>query len=382
MDLPPLSLYIHIPWCVRKCPYCDFNSHAVSDEMDESLYVDALLKDIAMDVPLAEGRPLQSIFIGGGTPSLFSPSAIYRLLSSLEDYLELTQGIEITMEANPGTLEASHFEGYREAGVNRLSIGVQSFHDASLKALGRIHTSAEAMKAIEGARAAGFDRINLDLMFGLPDQSREIAMEDLHRAIECSVEHISYYQLTLEPNTLFHHQPPDLPEEDLLWEIQQSGQELLQESGYRRYEVSAFARPGAECRHNLNYWRFGDYLGVGAGAHGKLSRASGVIQRHWKPRQPTQYISALSSGSNLAGSRVLQREDKIIEFMMNALRLPGGVEQELFTLSTGLPEQEIDSLVSAATESKLLHADGKRLQPTSLGLRFLNDLLQFFEVSE
>jgi oxygen-independent coproporphyrinogen-3 oxidase len=350
--------------------------------MDESVYVDALLKDIEMDASLAGERPLRSIFIGGGTPSLFSPSAIQRLLSSVGEYLKLTKEIEITMEANPGTLEASQFDGYREAGVNRLSIGVQSFHDDSLKALERIHTSDEAMKAIERARTAGFERINLDLMFGLPGQSREMAMDDLRRGIESSVEHISYYQLTLEPNTLFHHQPPDLPEEDLLWEIQQSGHELLKKNGYGRYEISAFSRPGGECRHNLNYWRFGDYLGIGAGAHGKITHASGVIERCWKPRQPTQYLSALSNGSSLAGSRVLEREDKILEFMMNVLRLPGGVERKLFSLTTGLADDEIDYAVSRAIDAKLLDADRQWLSATPLGLKFLNDLLQFFEVRE
>lgn len=367
---------------MRKCPYCDFNSHAISDEMDESLYVDALLKDMAMDASLAAGRPLQSIFIGGGTPSLFSPAAICRLLSSVGEYVTLAKGIEITMEANPGTLEASHFEGYREAGVNRLSIGVQSFHDSCLRALGRIHTSAEARLAIERARAAGFKRINLDLMFGLPEQDLEMAMGDLQPAIESSVEHVSYYQLTLEPNTLFHHQPPALPEEDLLWEIQQAGHGLLEKSGYSRYEISAFTRPGGECRHNLNYWRFGDYLGIGAGAHGKITHASGVIERRWKPRQPTQYLTALSQGSSLAGSRILGREDKIIEFMMNALRLPGGVERELFHLTTGIADSEIDFAVSRAIEAKLLDADRQWLRATPLGLKFLNDLLHFFEVSE
>jgi oxygen-independent coproporphyrinogen-3 oxidase len=350
--------------------------------MDESLYVDALLNDISMDASLVEGRPLQSIFIGGGTPSLFSPSAIYRLLSSVGDYLELTHGLEVTMEANPGTLEASHFEGYREAGVNRLSIGVQSFHDASLKVLGRIHTSAEAEEAIERAMSAGFERVNLDLMFGLPGQSYAMSMEDLQRAINSAVEHISYYQLTLEPNTLFHHQPPVLPDEDLLWEMQQSAHELLDQNGYGRYEISAFSKPGGECRHNLNYWRFGDYLGVGAGAHGKITQTSGVIERRWKPRQPMQYVSALSNGSSLAGSRSLEREDKIIEFMMNALRLPGGVEREQFYLSTGLADSEIDLAVSKAIDAKLLEADSRRLRATPLGLRFLNDLLHYFEVSD
>ncbi len=350
--------------------------------MDESLYVDALLKDIALDASLVGERPIESIFIGGGTPSLFSPSAIYRLLSSLEKYLEQTQGIEITMEANPGTLEASHFEGYREAGINRLSIGVQSFHDESLKALGRIHSSDEAVKAIERAKSAGFERINLDLMFGLPGQNLEMAMGDLRCAIESSVEHISYYQLTLEPNTLFHQQPPDLPEEDLLWEIQQAGDELLDKGGYRRYEISAFSRPGGECRHNLNYWRFGDYLGVGAGAHGKITQAPGLIERRWKSRQPKQYLSALVKGSSLAGTRVLEREDKILEFMMNALRLPRGVERELFSLTTGLADDEIDPAVSKAIEAKLLDADRRWLRATPFGLKFLNDLLQFFEVSE
>ena len=376
MTLPPLSLYIHIPWCVRKCPYCDFNSHAIGGEVDEMAYVDALLADLQADTALAQERPLHSIFIGGGTPSLFTPAAIGRLLAGVRDRLPWADGIEITLEANPGAVESGHFAGYRAAGVSRLSLGVQSLRAESLRALGRIHGPDEARQAVERARAAGFERINLDLMFGLPGQTLKQAVDDLGSAIALGTEHLSYYQLTLEPNTPFHHRPPSLPEDDEIWEIQRTGHGMLAAAGFGQYEISAFARPGGQCRHNLNYWRFGDYLGIGAGAHGKLTSADGRIQRRWKRRQPADYMQ----GPALKGTRELQPQDRVIEFMMNALRLRAGVERSLFRRATGLPSATIDAAMQSARERGLMHADPERICPTALGFRFLNDLLVLFDI--
>jgi putative oxygen-independent coproporphyrinogen III oxidase len=375
---PPLSLYIHIPWCVRKCPYCDFNSHAAGERLDEDAYVDALLADLAVEAPLALGRPLQSIFIGGGTPSLFSPAAIERLLRGVRETLSWAVDIEITLEANPGAVEASRFAGYRAAGVDRLSLGVQSFDAGMLQALGRIHGPREAVSAVENARAAGFQRINLDLMFGLPGQTPAQAESDLRRAIELETEHLSYYQLTLEPNTPFHRQPPRLPDEERIWEIQQAGHALLAEAGFVQYEVSAFARAGGICRHNLNYWRFGDYLGIGAGAHGKVSDAGGDIRRRWKQRHPQAYLR----GPVLKGERSLSPGDRVIEFMMNALRLNDGVEAVCFEQTTGLSQAVIDTPLRMARVRGLMREDPLRLCATDLGARFLNDLLELFDGDE
>ncbi|RTZ79468.1 MAG: YggW family oxidoreductase, partial [Gammaproteobacteria bacterium] len=275
---PPLGLYVHIPWCVRKCPYCDFNSHAAQGELEEQAYVDALLTDLAREE--AGGRVVETLFIGGGTPSLFSGEAITRLLQGIRDTLDLASDTEITLEANPGAVDAAHFEAYREAGVNRLSIGIQSFDGDALQRLGRIHDARQAVEAFETARAAGFENINLDLMFGLPQQKLEEALDDLRRAIALGPEHLSWYQLTLEPHTPFHRHPPPLPADDLVWEMQEQGLELLAKAGYGRYETSAHALVGWRCRHNLNYWRFGDYLGIGAGAHGKIT--AGEVTRYWK----------------------------------------------------------------------------------------------------
>lgn len=376
---PPLSLYVHIPWCLRKCPYCDFNSHVVSGSIDETGYVEALLTDLAAEVPLAAGRALQSIFIGGGTPSLFSPGAIDRLLRGVRERLPESDPIEITMEANPGAVEASQFAALREAGVNRLSIGVQSFHAGSLHVLGRIHGPDEAVRAVELARRGGFEHINLDLMFGLPEQTEADALEDVKIALGLNTDHLSYYQLTLEPNTPFHHQPPALPDDELLWTIQEGGQRLLQEADFEQYEVSAFARESGHCRHNLNYWRFGDYIGIGAGAHGKLTDRQGNIQRRWKRRHPADYLSGVEQGAPLRGSRLLSTEDRIVEFMMNVLRLRRGVETGLFARATGLGLESVQEMIAEARKRGLLRESETRICATALGFRFLTDLLSLFD---
>ncbi len=380
---PPLSLYVHIPWCVRKCPYCDFNSHEARNGIPETAYVDALLTDLERDLPRAWGRTVESIFIGGGTPSLFSPEAIDRLLSGLRARLALKPAAEITLEANPGTLEAGRFEEFRGAGINRLSIGVQSFDPGMLEKLGRIHGRREAIAAAESAHAAGFDSFNLDLMFGLPAQTPAQARADLATAMDLEPGHLSWYQLTIEPNTLFHHRPPPLPDDDSLWLIQEQGHQLLQHRGYTRYEVSAYARDGHQCRHNLNYWRFGDYLGIGAGAHGKLTDAAQQqIVRRWKPRQPQDYLAATRQADALGESRVLEADDAVLEYMMNTLRLAEGFSRGQFEASTGLDFSLAEAPVSEALERGLLENftahDGPAWRPTAQGQRFLNDLLGLF----
>lgn len=374
--LPPLALYIHIPWCVRKCPYCDFNSHAAGPTLPEEEYVDALLADLDVDLRHVHGRPLTSIFFGGGTPSLFSDRALGRLLAGVERRVAFAPDIEITLEANPGTFEQAKFKGYRALGINRLSIGVQSFQEAKLKALGRIHDGNEAIRAADMARAAGFDNFNLDLMHGLPEQSIEDALFDLRTAIAQAPTHLSWYQLTMEPNTVFWSQPPVLPEDDLLWDIQEAGQALLAAEGYAQYEVSAYARPGKQARHNLNYWSFGDFLGIGAGAHAKLSTPDGRIQRTWKTRLPKDYLDR--SKAFQAGERVLEADELPFEFLMNVLRLSEGAPAELFTQRTGLPVRQLDQARREAERLGLLQADDTRLVATAKGQLFLNDLLQLF----
>jgi len=366
---PPLGLYVHIPWCVRKCPYCDFNSHAAQGELEEQAYVDALLTDLAREE--AGGRVVETLFIGGGTPSLFSGEAITRLLQGIRDTLDLASDTEITLEANPGAVDAAHFEAYREAGVNRLSIGIQSFDGDALQRLGRIHDARQAVEAFETARAAGFENINLDLMFGLPQQKLEEALDDLRRAIALGPEHLSWYQLTLEPHTPFHRHPPPLPADDLVWEMQEQGLELLAKAGYGRYETSAHALEGWRCRHNLNYWRFGDYLGIGAGAHGKIT--AGEVTRYWKERHPVRYLE--SPGKT--GSRQVRGKELALEFLMNALRLAEGVEEELFFRRTGLPVRSLEPVLTRMRKRGLMEV--KRLQATPRGYDFLNDLLVGFE---
>ncbi|WP_257281295.1 MULTISPECIES: radical SAM family heme chaperone HemW [unclassified Endozoicomonas] len=375
LELPPLSLYVHIPWCVKKCPYCDFNSHALSDGIPEDAYIDALLTDFDSEVNTLQGRALNTIFFGGGTPSLMSARGFDRFLCELEKRIRFSPDIEITMEANPGTYEHDRFKDYRKAGINRLSLGVQSFQDEKLKTLGRIHSSDEARKAIESLRGMGFDNFNIDLMHGLPGQSIQDGLSDLKKAIALEPTHISWYQLTIEPNTVFYSKPPVLPEDDTLWSIQEKGWDLLAEAGYQQYEISAYSRPGRQAKHNLNYWQFGDYIGIGAGAHGKMTQQEmGRIYRNWKTRMPSDYLAADKPFE--AGSRILNEDDLPIEFMMNVLRLNQGVDHSLFQQRTGMAYSDIDVQCQQAIQKGLLEQD--RLQPTKQGRLFLNDLLALF----
>ena len=375
---PPLGLYIHIPWCVRKCPYCDFNSH-VADSIPEQAYVDALLADLEQDLPLVWGRPIESIFVGGGTPSLFSGEAIERLFSGLRALLNFAPGIEITLESNPGSADAANYRAYREAGINRLSIGVQSFDDRQLTTLGRIHDAAEARRAYAAARAAGFDNINLDLMFGLPAQSVDAALTDLEQALDLAPEHISHYQLTIEPNTLFHHRPPEkLPDDDSGWAQTEACESLLESHGYRHYEISAWCRERRESRHNLNYWHFGDYLGIGAGAHGKITiGGENRVVRRVRQRQPRAYLE--SSGHERIVSEVeLDAGDLGFEFMLNALRLRQGFPLHLFHDNTGLELDAVLPELKTARDQGLLEFDARGIRPTELGFRHLNTLQALF----
>ncbi len=375
----PLALYIHTPWCARKCPYCDFNSHEARGPVPEQAYVDALLADLEQDLPRVWGRRIDSMFIGGGTPSLFSAEALERLLSGLRARLPLRPDLEITLEANPGTVERGQFAEFREIGVNRLSIGVQSFSDDQLQRLGRIHDRRDAFAAAEAAHAAGLENFNLDLMFGLPGQTVEQALADIANAIALQPAHLSYYQLTLEPNTAFHRAPPTLPDDETTSLIQERAQAELARRGYRQYEVSAYARDGWRCRHNLNYWEFGDYLGIGAGAHGKLTDpAAGRIHRLWKLKQPRDYLASAGTPVGIGGDAPIPEVDLPLEFLMNALRLVEGVPAELFVERAGLPLAALEPALGRARGCGLLVADSERLQPTELGLRFLNDLLQEF----
>jgi len=370
--LPPLALYLHLPWCVRKCPYCDFNSHERPGELPEAAYVAALVADLESLLPSIWGRRVVSVFLGGGTPSLFAPESIDALLSAVRARVTLEPGAEVTMEANPGTAEAGRFRGYRAAGVNRISLGVQSFDDAKLRALGRIHSADEARRAIEMAQAA-FDNINLDLMYGLPGQTREEARADIREAARWGTAHVSAYQLTIEPNTAFYRKPPALPAHDEAADMQAAAEETLAEAGFEHYETSAFARPGRRCRHNLNYWEFGDYAGLGAGAHGKLSYADRVM-RHERPKPPRDY---LAQAGTLREVPVAPRELPF-EFMLNALRLVEGVPAEMFEQRTGLPRAAVGRKLAAAEAEGLLEADPARIRPTRRGRLFLNELLQRF----
>ncbi|HEU0188356.1 MAG TPA: radical SAM family heme chaperone HemW [Gallionellaceae bacterium] len=374
--LPPLSLYIHIPWCVRKCPYCDFNSHEARNGLPEDEYVDALIRDLELALPQVWGRRVYSVFIGGGTPSLLSAQALDRLLSAVRMLLPLDANAEVTLEANPGTVEAEKFSGFRAAGVNRLSLGVQSFNEAHLKALGRIHDAGEARRAIEIAQRH-FDNINLDLMYALPQQTLTEAEQDVRTALSFAPQHLSCYHLTLEPNTLFHRYPPSLPDDDASAEMQQRIEQMLAEHGYRHYETSAFARPGRQSRHNLNYWLFGDYLGIGAGAHSKLSFPDKVL-RQARYKQPQAYMDQVRGGAPVQGEQRLSRDDLCFEFMMNALRLSEGFAEHLFSERTSLPLLLVRKELEQAEQRGLLRREQQRIAPTEQGRVFLNDLLQIF----
>ncbi|MDJ0739605.1 MAG: radical SAM family heme chaperone HemW [Gammaproteobacteria bacterium] len=378
-DPPPLTAYVHLPWCLRKCPYCDFNSHAVDAAIDQQAYVDALLQDCAYESARGERPPLHAVFIGGGTPSLFDAAAIGDILDGIDRTFGLAADAEITLEANPGAVDGARFAGYRAAGVNRLSIGVQSLDDACLRALGRIHSAADARAAYATARAAGFDSVNLDLMHGLPGQTVDGALADLRAVLDLAPEHLSWYQLTLEPNTLFHHRPPPgLPDDDALADILDAGQALLADAGFGQYEISAYAQPRHECRHNRNYWEFGDYLGIGAGAHGKWTVAPGQVERSSKLRQPVAYQAAAPHGAVSRRERVA-RTALPLEFMLNALRLNRGVDVQTFAARTGLDLAEIAAPLAIARDRGLMRRDPRRLAPTAIGQRFLNDLLGLFE---
>ncbi|WAM55642.1 radical SAM family heme chaperone HemW [Vreelandella venusta] len=379
--LPPLSLYIHTPWCVRKCPYCDFNSHEPgNDELPEAAYLNALLNDLAGDLSLASEREIQTIFIGGGTPSLLSPAFYDQLFKEIRLRLPFSSTIEITLEANPGTTEQQRFIGYREAGINRLSLGVQSFRPEQLSALGRIHSGQEAVNAVRQAREAGFDNLNIDLMHGLPKQTPTQAMEDIEQALALEPEHLSWYQLTLEPNTAFFSHPPVLPEEEALWDIQEAGHQRLEQAGLRRYEISAYARAGQQSRHNINYWQFGDYLGIGAGAHGKLTTVDSQGQRHierrWKTRQPEAYLRRANDPRGfVAGKQPIATQELPLEFAMNALRLTDGVTMDVWTAYTGQPQDVLLSRLQSAYEKGLLMEMPEKLRASPQGLLFLNELL-------
>jgi oxygen-independent coproporphyrinogen-3 oxidase len=376
-QLPPLSLYVHFPWCVRKCPYCDFNSHEARAGFDDLAYVAALLADLESALPAVWGRPVHTVFIGGGTPSLLSPGALETLLDGIRARVRLLPEAEITLEANPGTFEAEKFRAFRAAGVNRLSVGIQSFDDAQLKTLGRIHDSRQAHAALDIARAH-FDNVNLDLMYALPQQTLAGALADLDAGIAHGVTHLSAYHLTIEPNTLFYrYQPDGLPDEDRAADMQEAIEARLASAGFEHYETSAFARPGRQCRHNLNYWRFGDYLGIGAGAHGKISAHDGIV-REMRYKQPAAYLQAVAAGDAVQTRERVARRDLPFEFMMNLLRLTDGFALNLFAERTGLSLAAISGELARAEADGLIERDLHSLRPTLKGQRFLNDLLGLF----
>lgn len=391
-SLPPLSLYVHIPWCVKKCPYCDFNSHAAGEGLPEQQYVAALIQDLYHDLEFAQGRPLQSIFFGGGTPSLFSPEAIGALLNHFDSLFEFTPNIEITLEANPGTVEEKKFLGFRAAGINRLSLGIQSFDNHLLRALGRIHSAEDAIAAVKAAKKAQFNSFNLDLMHGLPEQNQQQALKDLQQAIDLEPPHVSWYQLTIEPNTAFYSDPPSLPDDDTLAAIEDAGWELLADAGYSKYEVSAYCRDSYQSKHNVNYWQFGDYLGIGAGAHGKITAIDAHhIKRSNKTRLPQHYMNHFSGAMNPeriavaiateqkeADWKIVDPEQLTLEFMLNALRLSDGVPASHFPQRTGIALDTIAPQLNAARHRGLLVKDPDILRATPLGFKFLNDLLDYF----
>lgn len=372
----PLSLYIHIPWCVKKCPYCDFNSHAMKDALPEAAYIQQLLLDLQTQLLFVQDRPIHSIFIGGGTPSLFSPKAYQQLFHELKKYLVISDDIEITLEANPGTIDADKFSGYFDAGMNRLSIGVQSFQNHQLKILGRIHESNHAKNAVNQAKNAGFKRINIDLMFGLPNQSMNAALSDLQCALDLSPSHLSWYQLTIEPNTYFHHFPPTLPSDDARFEIQQAGIAFLNQHAFKQYEISAFSK-NDPCKHNINYWRFGDYLGIGAGAHAKLTNLTTMkITRRYSVKNPKQYLSA--TAENIDVTKIVSPSALPLEFMMNALRLYQPIEKKLFESRTGLSFSVVEKQMNHAVSDGLMEINDIDFCVTEKGHLFLNEVLEWF----
>lgn len=386
---PPLSLYIHMPWCVKKCPYCDFNSHGLRSEPPPYAdYIDHLLADLdadradfgaALEGRSGISRPVISVFFGGGTPSLFAPELIDRLLDGVRERLPLDADAEVTLETNPGTVEHGRFDGYLAAGVNRISFGVQSFDDDKLKRLGRIHSADEAEAAVKSAQDAGYANINLDLMYALPQQTLGGALADVERAVALQPTHISHYQLTLEPNTAFAANPPPLPDDDHAWAMQEACEARLATAGYGQYEISAYAQPDRRCAHNLNYWQFGDYLGIGAGAHGKLSDPStGQVHRRWKTRHPRAYLEAASGAARIGGDSVVSPAELPFEYMLNALRLIDGVPMADFAERTGLPPERIAAGLAAARQRGWLHDNPQRLHTTTLGQRFLNDVVASF----
>jgi putative oxygen-independent coproporphyrinogen III oxidase len=380
-----LALYVHMPWCVRKCPYCDFNSHQLKSAAPDAAYIDALLRDFELELPRLEDRRVDSVFFGGGTPSLFQPEEFSRLLGALRQRIAFAADVEVTLEANPGTIERGRFAGYRDAGINRVSLGAQTFAPRALEALGRIHSADDTLRAVAELRAAKLDNFNLDLMYALPQQTLEEALEDIRIACALAPAHLSHYQLTLEPGTVFHSRPPPLPDEDAAWQMQCLSQKLLADAGYAQYEVSAYARDGARCRHNLNYWLFGDYVGIGAGAHGKITLAlPQCILRTCKPKQPREYQEQLrraqhaasNAGQNaaLGESSCIALEDLPFEFMLNALRLNDGFTGRGFRQQTGLDLKSVEPKLVAAEGRGLLCRDGDQWRASDLGRRFLNDL--------
>ena len=377
MNLPPLSLYVHVPWCVQKCPYCDFNSHGQKGDIPEAEYVQHLIDDLKADLHLVQGRKIHSIFIGGGTPSLLTGDAYTRLLSEVDNLIGLADNCEITLEANPGTVETGRFKEYVKAGINRISIGIQSLQSDKLKALGRIHGANEATYAAEQAKEAGLNSFNLDLMHGLPGQSLDDALSDLKQIIALDPPHISWYQLTIEPNTQFASKPPTLPQDETLWDIQEQGQALLAEAGYIQYEISGYAKPGYQCQHNLNYWRFGDYLGIGCGAHGKVTNAkTGIITRTEKVKHPRGYMDMVKP--YLYKSWHVEQDDLAFEFFMNRFRLVEPCPIEDYSALTNQPLQSQQAALNKAINTGLLIEKDGHWQVSLKGHRFLNDLLELF----
>ena len=379
LQSPPLSLYVHMPWCVRKCPYCDFNSHAAPELVPQAEYIDALLADLELDLPLAADRPVLSIFFGGGTPSLFAPEQIDRLLRGVRQRIALASDAEITLEANPGTIEHGRFAGYRDAGINRVSLGAQSFDPTHLQRLGRIHGRDDIQRAVEELRSAGIANFNLDLMYALPQQTLEQAVGDVDAALALAPTHLSHYQLTLEPGTVFYHRPPPLPDADLAWQMQEACHARLALHGYAQYEISAFAQGQQRCRHNLNYWEFGDYIGIGAGAHGKLTDVErGCVLRTERPKQPLTFLRGAGKADRVQ-QRIVSRDELAFEFLLNVLRLPTGFSETMFEGRTGRPIEELRARLEDAARRKLLESMETGVwRPTELGLRFLNDLQGLF----